>query len=256
MSVEAPEQVGRRERKKLQTRRTIAEAALRLFAERGFERTTIEDITEAVDLAPRTFFRHFASKEDVLLAEKRAQLEALRAFLEAAPAGAEPLEVVCDGLSRIGTDYERQKATVLLQAQLVEQTPSLIGALLRSYAEFETTITAAVARLTGSDPRRDVYPALVASTSLSAMRTALALWCAGGCRGHLPTLTDRCFAMLATGLRRPPAPGPEGSLMTTPPHPGGLVSTLPSGRRDRGGPSRRSGGSLRRRGDPSASPKD
>ncbi len=57
---------GLRERKKQRTREAIVEAAFELFAEQGFEGTTIAEIAEAAEIAPRTFFSYFPSKDDVV----------------------------------------------------------------------------------------------------------------------------------------------------------------------------------------------
>lgn len=77
------EETGRRERKKQLTRQALIDAAMRLFEEKGYEQTTVVDITEAADVSDRTFFLHFPTKEDVLLGSTQARRDvALRAVTE------------------------------------------------------------------------------------------------------------------------------------------------------------------------------
>jgi AcrR family transcriptional regulator len=67
LSVSSPPAEGRRERKRNETHHKLLECALRLFGERGFANTKVEDITEAADVGKGTFFNYFPSKEHVLL---------------------------------------------------------------------------------------------------------------------------------------------------------------------------------------------
>src|ERR671919_267048 len=78
---------GLRERKKQRTREQIVEAATRLFSERGYEATTIADIAAAADIAPRTFFAYFQSKEAVVFHDADRDYDALAAALAGRPQG-------------------------------------------------------------------------------------------------------------------------------------------------------------------------
>ena len=90
-----------RERNKVRRREQITEAALRLFAERGFEGVTIDEIADAADVSRRTFFRYFARKEDVILAWKQQMADELRAALAERPEQEQPLDVVHRALATV-----------------------------------------------------------------------------------------------------------------------------------------------------------
>ena len=77
MTVISIQPIGLRARKKLRTREALVEAAFDLFRRQGFEATTIDEIAEQVELSPRTFFRYFASKEDVVLTLMEQQFAAV-----------------------------------------------------------------------------------------------------------------------------------------------------------------------------------
>ena len=79
--------MGLRERKKEQTRRAIEDAAFRLFEERGYAATTVADIAEAADIAPRTFFAYFPSKEAVVFHDTERDHESLAERLASRPEG-------------------------------------------------------------------------------------------------------------------------------------------------------------------------
>src|ERR1051325_569606 len=87
-----PRAEGLRERKKAKTRWTIQENAFRLFAEQGYEATTVEQIAEAAEVSPSTFFRYFPSKEEVVLQDDFDPV--IYEVLVAQPAELSPMEAV------------------------------------------------------------------------------------------------------------------------------------------------------------------
>lgn len=68
--------MGRRERKKLQTRKALVDAAMRLFEQKGFDRTMVTEIAAAADVSERTFYLHFPAKEDIVIGTAQERMEA------------------------------------------------------------------------------------------------------------------------------------------------------------------------------------
>ncbi|HEX7095472.1 MAG TPA: TetR family transcriptional regulator [Acidimicrobiales bacterium] len=185
---------GLRARKKDATRRALIDAALRLFAERGFEQTTVEDIAAAVEVAPRTFHRYFPRKEDVLYVDAIRRIELLRVALAARPAD-EPVfvslrEAVVFALDDLADHRDREA----LRTRVLADNPVVKAANFRYLDEWSAVIAAHVAARAGCDVS-DPWPALVARCVVGAVAVARATWIDRG--GDLATLIADAFAMLA-----------------------------------------------------------
>jgi AcrR family transcriptional regulator len=196
-----------RERKKLATRCALRRVALDLFAERGFGHVTVEDIAEAVDVSPRTFFNYFASKEAVLFGADPDRVDALRLRLIQSPPGESALDglraalieearTITADLAELGGD----PASRVRQMRLVHADPQLRAARAAHMAMVEHTIAAALAERLGTDPDRDPYPLLLAGAAMGVLRATILFWANAGGAVPLEQLVDAACQALADGL--------------------------------------------------------
>ena len=107
---------GLRERKKRAVKAALEQTALRLFMEKGYENTTVEEISEAVDVSTRTFFRYFATKDEVLFAHQAERLAALRGFFSERPADAPLADTVQAVVDFFAEDLEANADLLVVQA--------------------------------------------------------------------------------------------------------------------------------------------
>ncbi|MBN8950041.1 MULTISPECIES: TetR family transcriptional regulator [unclassified Rhizobium] len=142
---------GRRERKRRQTRERIEAAALKLFLERGFDATTIEDITEAADVSKRSFFDYFPSKEDVVTAWQDGFARELIGAIAAQPEAASVVEVIEAAVnSALRTAMADPQSLAL--AALIRTTPALSARDQLKYAKLARKLADALhARSHGSN---------------------------------------------------------------------------------------------------------
>jgi AcrR family transcriptional regulator len=159
--------LGLRERKKQQTRETIERAALQLFAERGYEQTTLADIAEAADVSPRTIFSYFDGKEDILFCHESASVEAVREMLARRPAGATTVDALREFVSTLPVHDEDAE----LRRTIIAASPDLNMRKRAHIAGFDEVLTESIAKDLGAGPG-DLRPALVAA-SMTAAFTAM-----------------------------------------------------------------------------------
>ena len=161
---------GLRERKKQRTRQGIVDAALRLFAERGFDGTTVGDIAAAADIAPRTFFGYFPTKEAVLFHDFDEVHERFAArLLDRAP-GESTIDALRAVIAELVAEADFDDPAERLRRDLVRSTPSLREHDRSLLARFEDTLAEAFAGELGVAPR-SVRARMVAAAAAAAMST-------------------------------------------------------------------------------------
>ncbi|MEV6971224.1 helix-turn-helix domain-containing protein [Hamadaea sp. NPDC051192] len=121
-----------RERKRARTRQAIIDAATELFSERGYDGTTIADISAAADIGTRTFFSYFASKEELLFPEADLRVAAAIAAIDNRQPGERPVEVLVRTLHEVNTGNTEMVGTMAqLRLQLMHSTPAVRGRALQ-----------------------------------------------------------------------------------------------------------------------------
>lgn len=195
-----PDAPGLRERKKQRTRRAIEQAALELFEAHGFDGTTIDDIAAAAEIAPRTFFHYFPSKEDVVVTDYALRLDAIVGLLRDGPEEQTPWRALRAAFLEVAADYEPERHQLLRRFRIISTTPSVNARSLQLQAEWEDAVAVAVSKRLEVDVSQNIEPRLLAGAALAAMRASLAHWLAAGGHSTLPDHVSRCFDLMELGL--------------------------------------------------------
>jgi AcrR family transcriptional regulator len=189
---------GLRERKKAKTRAAIQEQALRLFKEQGYDATTIEQIAEAAEVSPSTFFRYFPTKEDVVAYDALDPL--VLAAWRAQPADLAPLPAIRKAIQEVfGSLAPAQIEEMMGRGRLLFSIPELrqaaIGELLRS-GRMVTDELAVRLGLPADDFELRVFGGAIMGSILAAMVPLIE----GEPPDDMMTLVDRALAFLEAGM--------------------------------------------------------
>ena len=159
---------GLRERKKQQTREAIEAAAMRLFERKGYDGTTVAEIAEAADVAPRTFFAYFPSKEDVAFCSHDRDIADLREYLAGRPEGTSAIDAMRAWISGRLAPESYDKEREALRHRLFEENESLAARNRLLMREFEEVLADAVVTDLGG-ARDDVRTKFVAAATIAVM---------------------------------------------------------------------------------------
>lgn len=189
-----------RERKKAQTREALAEAALRLFADKGFEHVTVDEIAETAQVSRRTYFRYFPTKEAVVFPDRERRLRQFEDMLARPVDNETPLERVRRALMELARDYEENRGRVLLQQRVVEGSAAALAYDAELDRQWERTIAAALGdeRRARKSARRRAR--LQAGALMGVIRAILNEWYASAGTGDLQALGQEAFDLLMQGI--------------------------------------------------------
>lgn len=191
-----------RERRRLRTRRDLADAAVHLFERQGFDGTTVEQIADAANISVSTFFRLFPRKEDVVFYDLPDRLDSMRAEFAAADHATAWQTVRTTFVNNARTWDDEDESFGYTRAKLFHSERALQGRYLEMCLEWEEVVAEIIAVERGADPRADLYSRLVATTTVSAFRAAFTARINGGGSG-IADLLEAAFDTLEAGLPVP-----------------------------------------------------
>jgi AcrR family transcriptional regulator len=173
-------ELGLRERKKQQTRQVIAETAHRLFLERGFDAVTVAEVAREADVAEKTVFNYFPTKEDLFY----SRLESFEAELLDAIRGRKPGETVVAAFGRFvlqergllankrGSEARAAAETLRAITRTITESPALLAREQQVFARYTNSLAAVIAQETGA-AADDVEPWVVANALMGVHRALI-----------------------------------------------------------------------------------
>ncbi|WP_326653650.1 TetR family transcriptional regulator [Streptomyces sp. NBC_01750] len=202
-TTDAPESAAgsRAAAQRLKMRRELAAAAMELFATKGYEATTVDEIAATAGVARRTFFRHFRSKEEAIFPDHDDTLVRAEAVLNAAPAHEHPLDTVCRGIKEVMRMYAASPAVSVERYRLTREVPTLREREIASVARYERLFTR---YLLGHFDEREhdagnddpLLAEVAASAVVTAHNHVLRRWLRAGGQGDVESQLDHAFAIV------------------------------------------------------------
>lgn len=188
---------GLRARKRRETMKRITDAGVRLFLDRGYEATTLDDIAAAAAISRRTFFHYFKSKDDILISLQSGMGTMIADAIGKAPPDKQPLEAVRDAVLEVCAAVPPDD--MLAIDRLMRSSETVQARKQASYVEQERTLLAAL-RGRWPGPEREPALKLVAMIAMGAIRLSTEAFNQEAGARTMPTLLRETFGTLETEL--------------------------------------------------------
>jgi AcrR family transcriptional regulator len=187
---------GLREKRKRQLRSELSRQAIQLFTQKGFEETTIDEIVDPLAVSKRTFFRYFATKEDLVFAWYEELTGELVRTLEARPKGETPFESVCATLLSLLHYYDENPKWALTMTRLAKATPALVGKSFEKRSIWERELAKVLSKRLPNTPARDLTARVTVAAALAAFTCGIDEWTDSRGKANIRVCLDRAFAVV------------------------------------------------------------
>lgn len=174
-----------RDRKKQKTRQVLIATAARLFVEKGFENTTVDEIAYAADVSRRTFFRYFPTKEAVVFPNHEERLELFRRLLREHRQPKSPYRTIQSALIAFAQHYTAAAEELLLEWKIVTSSAVLIARDVELDFEYEQAIADVLRSFWSNGAASERRANIVAGALFGAIRATMREWFASGCKSDL-----------------------------------------------------------------------
>ncbi|MGW8888387.1 TetR family transcriptional regulator [Streptomyces sp. NPDC055749] len=180
---------------KVPMREALAEAAFQLFLERGYERTTVDDIVARAGVGRRSFFRYFPSKEDAVFPDHERCLADMTALLDGRD-GPDPVGAVCDAARLVMRMYAANPEFSVQRYGLTQEVPGLRTYELSVVRRYEGTLAGYLRWRWAEAPDGGLRAEVVAAAVVAAHNNALRSWLRSGGVGDAEAAVDEALGLV------------------------------------------------------------
>lgn len=199
-------EISLREQKKQEARNNVLEVAHRLFHEKGFDGTTVEEICADSRISKRSFFRYFKDKESLVFPNRDERLEQFVMFLDFNRSAENPFDPLRLATQLFSAAYDENAGKILAQQMLIQSSPALVAREREIDRDWEVEIARVFNLRSESTAENELWSAVAAGAVMGVVRATMRHWFEKGCEENLCELGLAAIDCLERGFPELAAP--------------------------------------------------